>query len=399
MKVMIFCSNPVNGGTARIFYETVIGLNGYRDLDVVPCININNTVEIYKRISELYRLPIFSCRELYPHLFLENRNVIKCLFATLKRKLFYSFQIKKNVRLIRHFILNKQIEAVLIHNGSYVGDDLCNHVLKAASRCKRTKKRIMVFHNDMEKNLFSRIRYFLYDCRINSWSTRVVTVSNYTKERLLNNSFLKKNISVVYNGIEVKNALKIAPRVNARTKRILMIGNFAENKGQAYFIKMANELSHKGDYIFAIIGNSYDNVYYHKCLSLIEEYNLEGRIAILRGVNNASDYIGDYDILVVTSLRDESFGLISVEAMAYGKPVVAFACGGVPEVVKNGRNGYIVPVGDYVALSNKVNELANDQDKMTLFGKNSIDDYWSTFVPNIMNQKYYELLTEARANE
>jgi len=55
-------------------------------------------------------------------------------------------------------------------------------------------------------------------------------------------------------------------------------------------------------------------------------------LCIYRGINNAYEYIELFDMLVVPSMYDESFDLISLGAMQVGRPVVAFAYGGIPDV-------------------------------------------------------------------
>jgi glycosyltransferase involved in cell wall biosynthesis len=56
----------------------------------------------------------------------------------------------------------------------------------------------------------------------------------------------------------------------------------------------------------------------------------------------------------------EGLGVVLLEAMSYGKPVVASAAGGIVDIVRNGRNGYLVPPGDAAALAGAVARLMRD---------------------------------------
>jgi glycosyltransferase involved in cell wall biosynthesis len=67
--------------------------------------------------------------------------------------------------------------------------------------------------------------------------------------------------------------------------------------------------------------------------------------------------------------RAEAFGHVLAEAMAYRLPCVASDTGGIPEVVDDGRTGYLVPVGDHRALADRIVELLTDPDRMRRMGE------------------------------
>ena len=64
--------------------------------------------------------------------------------------------------------------------------------------------------------------------------------------------------------------------------------------------------------------------------------------------------------------EEEGFGMVFLEAMAQGTPVVATRSGGIPEVVVNGRTGLLVPPGDVQALRNAIARLLGDTDLWAL---------------------------------
>lgn len=72
-----------------------------------------------------------------------------------------------------------------------------------------------------------------------------------------------------------------------------------------------------------------------------------------------NDYYANCDIFVAPSLY-ESFGFIYIEAMSYGKPVIGCSVGGVPEVIKQGIDGILVPPQDSDSLSRAITQLARD---------------------------------------
>jgi glycosyltransferase involved in cell wall biosynthesis len=73
---------------------------------------------------------------------------------------------------------------------------------------------------------------------------------------------------------------------------------------------------------------------------------------------------------------EEPFGLVFIEAMAAGIPVLGIASGGAPEVVEDGVTGFLSPVGDVVALARNLERVLDDQrlhDEMGAAGRRRVD--------------------------
>ena len=97
-------------------------------------------------------------------------------------------------------------------------------------------------------------------------------------------------------------------------------------------------------------------------LGLVDHVSFVGNQARVEPILERSD-------LFLSASETESFGLASLEALACGVPVVATRTGGVPEVVCEGRNGLLCPVGDVEALARSCVALLGDSSRREAFGR------------------------------
>jgi glycosyltransferase involved in cell wall biosynthesis len=84
---------------------------------------------------------------------------------------------------------------------------------------------------------------------------------------------------------------------------------------------------------------------------LIEAQGATRYARLVGVVDDLPSFLSDVDVAVMPSELPESFGMVALEAMASGKPVVATSNGGVPELVDDGVTGRLVPRGDERALA------------------------------------------------
>ena len=98
----------------------------------------------------------------------------------------------------------------------------------------------------------------------------------------------------------------------------------------------------------------------------------------------------------------ESFGLVGVEAMAFGKPVVAFDSGGIREWLIHGETGYLVERGDIKGLAEKLSLLLEDQSLVRTMGESAkvrLNGCYRKETHLNALQKIYEEVTRNRAGK
>lgn len=197
----------------------------------------------------------------------------------------------------------------------------------------------------------------------------------------------RKPDAVIYHGVKTDvytppedkavawQGLNILPTsIDKNKKGIAILGRVREQKGVHLFVRSCIELLEKyPDYTAVIVGSiSASNEAFVKQLQTeINKAGLAERI-IFAGEQNFADIPKIFSALsLVVALSDnEGFGLTILEAMSSGAAVLASEAGAWPEVVREGVDGYVVPVNDLPAVIEKMDLLLSDQDKLVQMGNN-----------------------------
>lgn len=99
----------------------------------------------------------------------------------------------------------------------------------------------------------------------------------------------------------------------------------------------------------------------------VRELGLDDLVTFLGWQVNLQSVMAGWDVFVAPSL-EEAFGISALEAMAAGLPVVASSVGGLPELVEDGRTGWLVPPAKPEALATRLRELLLNPDQCRAFG-------------------------------
>jgi D-inositol-3-phosphate glycosyltransferase len=95
--------------------------------------------------------------------------------------------------------------------------------------------------------------------------------------------------------------------------------------------------------------------------SLVHQHRMEGNVSFVGSMDQQrlALYYAAADVCAVPSLT-ESFGLVALEAMACGTPVVGTRVGGLQTLIEDGESGLLVPAGDYQALAEQIARVLSD---------------------------------------
>jgi len=200
---------------------------------------------------------------------------------------------------------------------------------------------------------------------------------------------------------EAKEAIGISPE----DRLALYVGRIEPLKGVDTLIRAMAILKERcksfacPDYL-AIIGGDPEGAEAHlseemqRLQALCETLGLDEIVLFLgkRGQNTLPYYYSAAEVVVMPSFY-ESFGMVALEAMACGTPVIASRVGGLAFLVKDGETGYFVPAEDPEALAEKLRSLFVDHDRRDNFGQ-AAAKYAKNFSWELITQKILEIYNE-----
>lgn len=190
-------------------------------------------------------------------------------------------------------------------------------------------------------------------------SKMIIAVSNSVKHELVSRYNLDPDkVRVIHNGVDVGDSRPSRERENF----LLYIGRQTAHKGLHYLLEAFAKFAHNHpEYMLLLVGERLEGgvdpslIHLAKKLGIHESVKFTGRLP----QRETSEILGRARCLVLPSLA-EAFGMTVLEAMASETPVIATNVGGIPEVVRNGRNGLLVRPADSNALSQSMERIASD---------------------------------------
>jgi D-inositol-3-phosphate glycosyltransferase len=196
-------------------------------------------------------------------------------------------------------------------------------------------------------------------------------------------------------------------------RMLLFVGRIEPLKGldvliEAISIMHQNEVLKENPFCLTIIGGEGEestedeNIEISRIKALSEKYGLRDLVTFLGKKNQDSlpYYYSAAEAVVVPS-QYESFGMVALEAMACGTPVVASQIGGLAYLVQDGVTGFTVPVDDPLELANRLTSLITDPGLRDRMGKQAVQvaqDYaWDKIASKLL-VVYEELLSNSARN-
>lgn len=191
------------------------------------------------------------------------------------------------------------------------------------------------------------------------------------------------NIVVIPNFVSSIPQLKSA----CSSKKVIAVGRYTYQKGFDMLINVW-EIVHRvhPEWVLEIYGAGNSTIYQ----LMADEKGLSSSLHCNGSVSDIYSAYAESSIFVLSS-RYEGFGLVIIEAMGVGLPVVSFACPcGPRDIINNGYNGYLVGNGDVEDMAQKLCDLIEHDDKRIRMGANAVETAES-YNKNLIMKKWIEL--------
>lgn len=182
----------------------------------------------------------------------------------------------------------------------------------------------------------------------------------------------------LYTEIKKNNRREI--KTNTEKNAILYVGALQKYKGLQYLLKSLAIVKTKiPDVKLYIIGTGDDEKLFR---FICKKLNIENNVFFMGKVtdNELISFYKKTEMLVVPSIWQEMFGLVGIEALSYGKPVIGSNIGGIPEWLENGKNGFLVEPKNHVEMAKKIIALLENKNlsrEMGEYGKKTLEKKFS----------------------
>lgn len=309
-----------------------------------------------------------------------------------------NFEISNKANEIINDIVLLNPDVCHIHSTGYLQKNIFKILSKKGFKCivtihglQNTEKKNELIKNKSFKSLFKYIFLSLAEFYIINKSKKIIVDTEYVKREILNDKKQFKithlpEIYVIPQGI---NNLFFQKENDTKSNIILCVGAINKRKGQRLLVESFIRVKEKiCEAKLIIAGYISDKNYFDEIRKMIIENNLEKDICFR--LDNTIEEIAElYSTAQTFALytEEESQGIVFVEAMAAGLPIVTTSVGGVPDVVRNNKNGLLCNYNRMEEFANNLISLYNDK---TLYNtirlnnkKDSLNYNWTTITKKI----------------
>jgi glycosyltransferase involved in cell wall biosynthesis len=217
--------------------------------------------------------------------------------------------------------------------------------------------------------------------RLSRYVSNFVVVSKFLERDIIQLGVPTSRINIVYDRVDVKSchekaAVLLPDSYEFFEYNIGFFGCLLPWKGQKIFIEaidiLVKDKSMKNCKFFIIGDAPGKSLKYKMFLSgMVEDLELSDYVVFTGHQDNVYSFMNRMDVVIHASVEPEPFGMVIVEAMSLGRPVIATNMGGPLEIIKDGINGFLIEPGNPRILADKIFSVLADKHKLADIGRNA----------------------------
>ena len=270
----------------------------------------------------------------------------------------------KTIKELEKIRKQREIEIVIVHHAAPLMYLYLNFVKKMQ---KNNIKTIVYAHGnavDMyhvhEKGW--QIRKLILQSAIKC-ADQIISISESVKNSLIN--CVRKSgykITVIYNGVDLNRFENVQPHSFSTPVKFIYVGRLIKEKGVQVTLQVLSKLSDDLPWTFCIVG---DGPYKSELEKISNKYGLEEKVQFLGTRNDVPQLLQSADIFIHLPIWEEGFGIAVVEAMAAGLVCICGRSGAMPEIITDGKDGFLMDKDSEKQLANSLERIFKlaDEDK------------------------------------
>jgi len=353
----------------------------------------NVAINIAVKLKESSRYRPFVCASRSGGVLEEKLKKNDIEYAVLGRD--HSYEFHKFLPL-RKIIREKEIELIHAHK---IGSNLWGSLIGRAWGVP------VISHFHAHQKSLESLSYLIAAKIINRFSTSIISISEYEKLRLAEEEGITlSKIFTIYNGIDYSNYKSVPDEGTMKSLSIRkgapvvgFVAAFRPRKDHELLMNSARVvIDQYPDTIFLLVG---DGETREKIETMAEELGIKDNCRFTGFRNDIPELISTFGVAVLSS-HWEGLPIAVLEYMASSKPVVCTNVSGMPELVRNGVNGFLVNPGDSGDFAEKIIKLLRDRELAKNMGNRGLETVRNSFSEEKMMEEienlYGQILKDAK---
>lgn len=286
------------------------------------------------------------------------------------------------------FINDTKPDCIHVHNMHYFSK-IHTRIIKEIS-LKKSIPIILTAHNVWDDNLFLDLTKNI------KWS-HIIAVSHFIKREIMGTGYSHKNITVIHHGIDQN---VYSPKISARAvfrkypmlkgkKIIFHPARMGLAKGCDVSIKALRIVKARFPNAVLVLAGTKNIIDWNQTqqkqiaymVSLVKFLGLKDNVLIdAFRLEDMPKLYAASNVCIYPSTSSEPFGLTMLEALSSAKPMIVTETGGMPEIIKDGINGFVIPVKDFESLSSRIIQVLADKplrERLGYTGREMVEQHYT----------------------